>query len=104
MAVYVDDMRAPVGRLKLCHMVADSEDELLNMAHFIGCKRKWLQHKPITHFDICLSKRRKAVALGAIALTRREMGRKVREIKHRNQGELALEQEAAIEGWAGVHR
>lgn len=99
MAVYVDDMRAPVGRLKLCHMVADTHDELMNMAYFIGCRRKWLQHTPIRHFDICLAKRRKAIALGAIALTRREMGKKVRELKHKDQGELALEAEAAIEGW-----
>lgn len=76
MTVYVDSMRAPFGRMKMCHMIADTHDELLAMADLIGVDRKWLQD-PGTHrehFDIALSKRRLAVAAGAREVTMRELG------------------------------
>lgn len=76
MSVYVDDMRARFGRMILCHMIADSDDELHAMAAAIGVARKWHQGD---HYDICLTKRAEAVRLGAIELTRRELGRKVME-------------------------
>lgn len=68
MAVYVDDMRAGFGRMVMCHMVADTTDELLAMADRIGVQRKWLQHAgtPKEHFDIALSKRALAVKAGAV--------------------------------------
>jgi len=77
MAVYVDDMDADFGRMKMCHMIADSTDELLSMADRIGVRRKWIQ-KPGTyqeHFDICLAKKKLAIAAGAIAVTQLELGR-----------------------------
>lgn len=43
MAVYVDDMEASYGRVVICHMLADTTDELLAMADKIGVQRKWLQ-------------------------------------------------------------
>jgi hypothetical protein len=63
MSVYVDDMRAPYGRMIMCHMVADSLDELHAMADRIGVARKWFQGD---HYDIALSKRAIAIAAGAI--------------------------------------
>ena len=48
MTVYVDNMQAPFGRMKMCHMVADTSEELLAMADKIGVQRKWLQ-KAGTH-------------------------------------------------------
>lgn len=75
MAVYVDDMRAAYGRMVMCHMAADSREELLAMADRIGVARKWLQ-KPGTwqeHFDIALSKRALAVQYGAVEVTRKEL-------------------------------
>lgn len=83
MTVYVDDMRAPFGRMKMCHMIADSTEELLAMADRIGVRRKWLQ-KPGTHdehFDIAMSKRRLAVAAGAVEVSRLQLGRILRERK-----------------------
>lgn len=80
MAVYVDDMRAPYGRMFMCHMVADTDEELHAMAALIGVARRWHQKAgtPQSHYDICLSKRAKAVAAGAIEITMRETGRIIR--------------------------
>lgn len=76
MAVYVDDMRAPFGRLVMCHMLADSDEELLAMADRIGVQRKWHQYPGThrSHFDIALSKRALAVAAGAKEITWRQAG------------------------------
>ena len=74
MAVYVDDMFAPFGNMLMCHMWAGTHDELLAMADLIGVNRRWLQY-PSTykeHFDIAKSKRRLAVAAGAIGSEWRE--------------------------------
>jgi len=70
MAVYVDNMRANYGRMKMCHMLADSVAELLEMADKIGVDRKWFQALSHPHFDIALSKRALAVANGAIEVDR----------------------------------
>lgn len=70
MPVYVDDMRASYGRMKMCHMLADSVAELLDMADKIGVDRKWFQALSHPHFDIALSKRALAVAHGAIEVDR----------------------------------
>ena len=80
MAVYVDDMQAPFGRMKMCHMVADSTEELLAMADRIGVARRWLQKAGTwqEHFDIALSKRRLAVEAGAIEVSRIDLGRLLR--------------------------
>lgn len=76
MAVYVDNMRASYGRMTMCHMVADSTDELLAMADSIGVDRKWIQHAGThrEHFDIALGKRAAAVRLGAKEITLKQLG------------------------------
>lgn len=79
MTVYVDDMYATFGRMKMCHMVADSTAELNEMADRIGVARKWIQ-KPGTsgeHYDVSISARKKAVAFGAVELTTRELAVKI---------------------------
>lgn len=81
MTVYVDDMRARFGRMVMSHMIADTTEELLSIADRIGVARRWLQH-PGTHrehFDVCQSKRELAIAAGAVPITVRELGRKLRE-------------------------
>ena len=77
MSVYVDDMRAPVDRMKLCHMLADTDEELHAMADRIGVSRRWHQAPPkasTSHYDISLSKRAMAVQAGAIEITWRQAG------------------------------
>lgn len=73
MGVYVDDMRAPYGRMILCHMFADSREELDVMADAIGVARRWIQKAgtPGEHYDVSLGCRAKAVRLGAVEITRR---------------------------------
>lgn len=80
MAVYVDAPIYSYGRMKMCHMVADSHDELIAMADRIGVARRWIQ-KPgrhDEHFDVCKSKRAKAVACGAQEVSALELGRIIR--------------------------
>ena len=75
MAVYVDNYFGSFGRMRMCHMMADSTPELLEMVDTIGVNRKWIQY-PGTgreHFDICTSKRALAVNNGAIELSAREL-------------------------------
>lgn len=76
MTVYVDDMRAPFGRMIMCHMMADTEEELHRMAQSIGVAKKWFQGPPAhrhPHYDIAMSKRKLAVGFGALEVTGREM-------------------------------
>lgn len=78
MSVYVDDMRAPFGRMIMCHMFADTHEELVEMADRIGVARKWIQypgHPVKEHFDIALSKRSLAVQAGAKEVTWADYGR-----------------------------
>ena len=74
MTVYVDDMwKYPMGRfgrMKMSHMIADSEAELHAMAARIGVARRWYQGD---HYDIALSRREQAIALGAREVTVREL-------------------------------
>lgn len=76
MTVYVDDMRAPFGRMIMCHMIADSTNELLEMADKIGVQRKWIQYPGVVdreHFDISVTKRALAVKLGAVEVDTYEL-------------------------------
>lgn len=76
MTVYVDDMEAPFGRMVMCHMMADTTEELLEMVDRIGVKRQWIQCPGTLkeHFDISKGKRALAVKYGAVEITWRETG------------------------------
>ena len=69
MTVYVDDVKHPFRSMIMCHMWADSLDELLEMADRIGVARKWLQKPPKAswvHFDVAASKKALALQHGAV--------------------------------------
>lgn len=59
----------------MCHMLADSTEELVGMANKIGVRRKWVQHEGTykEHFDICLSKRALALRNGAVEVSQSEL-------------------------------
>jgi len=87
-------MEAPYGRMKMCHMVADSDEELHAMAKHIGVSRKWHQKPgtPRSHYDICLSKKALALAAGAVAITWKQAG--AMSARRRETGELGKPDEA----------
>ena len=69
MSVYVDNVRHPFGRMIMCHMWADTEDELHAFAARLGLRRSWFQQPPKAswkHYDISLSVKREALRLGAV--------------------------------------
>ncbi len=77
MTVYVDDMNAQYGRMKMVHMLASTDQELHEIAYKIGINRKWWQSPEKTsgsHYDICLSKKALAIQYGAIEITWRQAG------------------------------
>jgi hypothetical protein len=82
--VYVDYMAAPfVTRrnvMVMCHMIADTTEELLAMADRLGLRREWLQDAGTyrEHFDLAKTKRALAVQHGAVEVTQRELAQRVR--------------------------
>lgn len=74
MPVYVDDSSHKFGSMTMCHMVADTMEELHAMADKINLDRKWFQNHPHhPHYDICKSKRVLAVKHGANEVTSRDI-------------------------------
>lgn len=103
MTVYVDDMRAPYGCLILCHMLADTDDELHAMARAIGVARRWWQSPECaagSHYDICLAKRAAAVRLGAVEITMRQAA--AMNARRRITGALGCPEQARE--WLRAHR
>ncbi|MBY0259562.1 DUF4031 domain-containing protein [Methylobacterium sp.] len=81
MSVFVDQPIHPFGRMMMCHLWADSLDELLAMVDRIGVNRRWIQGHPTlshgkhreaswVHFDISKGKRALAIHAGAIETDR----------------------------------
>lgn len=101
MSVYVDDMEAPFRGMIMCHMIADTTDELLAMADRIGVLRRWIQY-PGTwheHFDISKGKRAEAVRNGAVQITWRQCA--AMRVRLRETGEMGKPEEA--EAWLKTH-
>lgn len=80
MTVYVDQLEnwgwKMRGRIVAsCHMFTDTVDltDLHAMAAQIGMKRAWFQQvRAAPHYDLTASRRRAAVALGAVEVVRHE--------------------------------
>lgn len=73
--VYVDSFNAPFRGMIMCHMMADTTEELLGMVDKIGVQRKWIQDKGTSreHFDISLTKKKLALQHGAKEVGRKEI-------------------------------
>lgn len=102
MTVYVDDMKAAFGRYIMCHMLADTDDELHAMAAIIGVQRRWHQAPPkhASHYDIAMSKRALAVEAGAVEITMRQAA--CMSARRRVTGSLGLPGDA--EDWYKQYR
>ena len=89
MAVYVDNFSETgagnFGRMKMSHMIADTQKELLEMVDKIGVQRKWIQDQGTQreHFDICLSKKKLAIKNGAKEINIRELATMTANRKHK---------------------
>lgn len=79
MAVYIDPLRNWGGGKgyrwdKSCHMYADTLEELHELAERIGMWREWFQSdRRLPHYDLHRKQREKALALGVVEHTRRQM-------------------------------
>lgn len=82
MSVYVDAPRHALGRMVMCHMLADTPEELHAMADTIGVARRWYQKDASTpHYDIAKSKRALAVAAGAVEVDARGIVAVIKRIR-----------------------
>lgn len=81
MSVYVDIPNWTFGRMKMCHMIADTHSELISMAKLINLDEKHIQYSgtPKEHFDVCKSKRDLAIKNGAIVCSTRDMLQKIKK-------------------------
>ncbi len=90
MAVYVDEANIRFGRMWMCHLMADTHDELVAMVDRIGVNRRWIQNQGSwrEHFDICHSKRSLAISHGALQVTSRELMMNMFTKKKRKRKEI----------------
>ena len=73
-AVYVGKKEYPYGRMKMSHMGSPDLEALHKMANAIGVKRKWFQNKKHhPHYDICKQMKEKAIELGAVEVSDKEL-------------------------------
>lgn len=75
MSVYVDSEKNAFRGMIMCHMLADTVEELHSMAMRIGMKRSWFQAHvgSYPHYDLSLGRRELAIRYGAIVCDRNEI-------------------------------
>ena len=87
MTVYVDEPRNKFGRMVMCHMIADTLDELHIMAAKIGMHREWFQNNADhPHYDVSKSKRVLAVRYGAVEVDNRQLIMIIRKQRSKRNG------------------
>ncbi len=87
LTVYLDDwrQRATIGRRedRWSHLLADDEQELHALATRLGIPARGFQHHrrsaALNHYDLPERLRDRAIALGAVPISWREMARLTRE-------------------------
>ena len=86
MTVYVDDCRLLQGRLKswqnrllISHMIADTSEELGDMAEAVGLREAWIRYPNTAaeRFDVSQTKRTEAIRRGAVPINSRELVEKI---------------------------
>lgn len=80
MGVYVDEIRSwwwalPPFHRGSCHLTADTEAELHELAERIGLRRVWFQPKSRPHYDLTPYGRELALAAGATFVPAKEQAR-----------------------------
>lgn len=73
MKIWVDEAKYKFGRMLMCHMISDDIQFLHSFAAQLGIKSKWFQNTKYPHYDICKSKRKLAVELGAIEISTKDL-------------------------------
>lgn len=75
--VYIDEANIPYRGMLMCHMIADTPKELREMAGQIGVAERHVQFAGTRkeHFDVCRKMRARAIALGAVPVSTREIVR-----------------------------
>lgn len=101
MTVYVDPLFATrkSSRWKYpraCHMMADSPQELEEMARKLNLPAIYVQQPgtPLAHYDLTPNKRAKALELGAQEITAREMVSRMMELHQIMEDVLAVGRES----------
>lgn len=99
MTVYVDDMyltpMGRFGRMKMSHLIADTDEELHAMAARVGVARRWWQSPEKTsgsHYDIAMSMRARAIECGAVPITLKQCA--AMNARRRATGELGKPEDA----------
>ena len=86
MTCYVDAVReypdAGLRHTRFCHLLADTREELHELADDLGIPRRYFQDHPWRwHHDLPEPLRERAIALGAREVTLREVGLLLRRRK-----------------------
>lgn len=81
MTVYVDDAVWPWRGERWAHLMADTLDELHAFAQRLGIPRRAFQNKASgAHYDVNTALRERAIALGAVAISRHRDRERVRAV------------------------